>query len=159
MSAISNATNQDDAAVAVRGQMYDALAPVSSAVKQAIAAQTAMRNTDDLLPTMQAAIGVILALEAMHTAAKQAEVTARQALAEAMSLGCTTIQAGAHTASLRDAPQTAVVTHLADLPVEFLTTPSPRPDLPAIRKALLKGQVPGATLSNGGAATVQIRSK
>ena len=159
MSAISDATNQDDAAVAVRGQMYDALAPVSAAVRQAIAAQTAMRNTDDLVPTLQAGISVILACEALAAAATAAERGARLAMAEAMSLGCTTIQVGTHTASLRDAPLSAMVTDLAALPAEYMTTPAPRPDLPAIRKALLRGPVLGARLSNGGAATVTIRSK
>jgi len=159
MSAISDARSTPEAASALSGILSAALVPVSIGVRQAIAVQAALRDAEDLVPVMQAAVQMILACEVMQETAKAAETAARQALAEAMSLGCTTIQAGAHTASLRDAPQTAVVTHLADLPVEFLTTPSPRPDLPAIRKALLKGPVPGATLSNGGAATVQIRSK
>lgn len=159
MSAITDARNTPEAAAALDAIVSAALVPVSAAVRQAIAAQSTQREAEDLVPVMQATVGVILACEAMQSAAKAAETTARQALAEAMSLGCTTIQVGTHTASLRDAPQTAMVTDLAALPAEYMTTPAPRPDLPAIRKALLKGLVPGAQLSNGGAPTIQIRSK
>lgn len=160
MSQISEATNAEDAAGALDGVLSAALVPVSAAVRQAIAAQGELREAEDFLPVMQAAVGIILACETMQAAAKQAEATARAALAEAMSLGATTIQAGLHTVSLRDAPRSAVVTDLALLPTEMMTTLAPKPDLVAIRKALLDGMpMPGCQLSNGGAATVQIRTR
>ena len=159
MSAIADARSTPEAAAALDAIVSAVLVPVSAAVRQAIAAQGTLREAGDLMPVMQATVGVILACEAMQSAAKAAEASARQALAEAMGLGCTTIQVGPHTASLRDAPLAAMVTDLAALPAEYMTTPAPRPDLPAIRKALLRGPVPGAQLSNGGAATVTIRSK
>ncbi len=159
-SLISQATNAQEAAAALNSMLSAVLVPVSAAVRQAIAAQGDLREAEDFLPVMQAAVGVILACEAMQAAAKKAEASARAALAEAMSLGATTIQAGLHTVSLRDAPRSAVVTDLALLPERFMVQapqPPPKPDLTALRKALLDGPITGAQLSNGGLPTIAIR--
>lgn len=160
MNAILEATNPEDAAAALDGALYAALLPVSAAVHQARDAQAELAGAMGLIPIMQATVGVILACEAMQAAAKQAEASARAALAQAMSLGATTIQAGLHTASLRDAPRSAVVTDLALLPPELFVQPPPKPNLTLIRQALLDGvRLPGCQLSNGGQSTVQIRTR
>lgn len=159
MSAISEATNPGDAAACLSEVLSAALGGVAASVGSTRNAQAVLRDAEGLLPTMQAAVGIIVACESLQGMAKAAEMAARAALAEAMSLGATTIQVGTLTASLRDAPQSAMVTDAAVLSAEYMTTPAPRVDLPALRKALLKGPVPGAALSNGGQATVQIRTK
>lgn len=158
MSAILAATNPEAAADALSAALSAALAPLSAAVGMAREAQGALRDADGDVSTMQAGIGVILALEAVKDAASAGERAARVALAEAMSLGATTISNGNHTASLRDAPRVAMVMDAKALPPHYFVQPPPKPDLVAIRKALLAGPVAGAELSNGGQPTVAIRS-
>lgn len=145
---------------ALREAVMPSLAPVSAAVGQAREAQAAFRAADDLVDVMEAAAGLILALEAMEHAAKTTGAEARAALAKAMSLGATQFRTASHVVSLKEGTRAVIITDAAAIPREFWTTPEPHPDKTEIGKLLRRGErVPGAELANYVADVVQIRNR
>ena len=109
---------------------------------------------------LQSTVGIIMALENLSELATDAKTACRAALAEAMSLGLTTVRTDHHVASLRAATKRVIVMDEAALPAHLMHQPPPAPDLTAIGKLLRAGEtVPGAVLSNGGADTLQIRTR
>lgn len=155
-----------DAAKALQAAVAAALKSVAVAVGGARVAQASMADAEDLVEVMQAAAAVVLACEAVHEAAKKAEADARKALAAAMANGATTFHTEQHTVSLREGARRVIVTDQAELPARFIVQPprppepQPCPDLSAIAFELRNGrEVTGATLSNGGPATVVIRNR
>lgn len=156
-------SGSQEAATVLREAIGDSLRPVAAAINALRQAQVGMSRVEDLVEVMQAATAVVLACDAAHHFAKQAEQDIRQALAEAMATGATTFHTEQHTVSLRAASRKVVVTDAALLPPRFMVqppTPPPAPDLSAIAFQLRNGEaVPGAQLNNGGAPTVVIRNR
>src|SRR4051812_49125036 len=103
-------TGASDATEALRDAVAAPIAGVAGAVRQAIAAQEALREADDLLPAMEAAAGLVLAMETLQEAAKRAESTGRAVLARTMaSTGATTIRTDAHTVSVKDGSRRVIL--------------------------------------------------
>lgn len=143
---------------ALQAAILDPMKRVAAAVDQARTAQADYREADDIMEVMGAAAGMILALEAMKKAAADAETATRAALAEAMSLGATQFRTISHVISLKAGVPGAIITDGALVPRELWSAPEPTPDRTEIAKRLRRGeQIPGATLSNGAAPSVQIR--
>lgn len=104
----------------------------------------------DLIPTMQAAVSLLLRLEEQEAAAKAAAERLKAALVEALDATTGSIKAGIHTASVVNGRPSAVITDDAAIPAEYMETPPPRPDKARIARALANGiAVPGAVLRNG----------
>lgn len=150
-----------NAADALRSAVETPLASIGMAVDAARNAQAQLRHADDLLPTMQGVVAVVLAMEALSEAADAAKTAARLALASAMSsTGCASVQTEHHTVSLRDAPRTARVVDLAQIPAEYMQQPPPKPDMAAIGKRLRDGgNVPGCVAGNQSDPIITIRSR
>ena len=130
-------------------------------VNQASVAQAAYSGLADVLAVMRACPDLILAMEALQDASKSGDVAIRQALAVAMAeSGATTVLSAGHATSLRDCARVVRVTDESLIPAEFMRQPAPAPDKMAIARELKAGRlIAGAELSNGGAATIQIRSR
>ena len=150
-----------ETAAMLRTAVETPLASIGMAVAAARHAQAELRAADDLLPVLQSVVGVVLAMEALSEAADAAKAVARLALASAMSsTGCASVQTEHHTVSLRDAPRTARVIDLAQIPPEYMAQPPPKPDMAAIGKRLRDGgHVLGTVLGNQGEQTITIRAR
>jgi hypothetical protein len=103
----------------------------------------------DIMPTMQAAVSLIVALEDEAQAAEKAAQRARLALRDALEATTGSIRAGVHTASVRRGSAAVIVTDPDLIPAEYMRQPPPQPDKHAIAKAMKSGPVPGAVLRNG----------
>jgi hypothetical protein len=104
----------------------------------------------DILPTMQAAVSLIIALEDEAQAAEAAAKRARLALRDALEATTGSVRAGIHTAHVRAGSASVIVTDETQIPAEYMRQPPPAPDKAAIAKALKAGEdIPGAVLRNG----------
>ena len=104
----------------------------------------------DILPTMQAAVSLIIALEDEAQAAEAAAKRARAALRDALEGTTGAVRAGIHTAHVRAGSASVIVTDETLIPAEYMRQPPPAPDKAAIARALKAGEaVPGAVLRNG----------
>jgi len=153
-------THESRALAALDSAVTVGFGGVADAVVTVRAHQLDYNGASDFTAIMQATIGVIMACEALATAADEAKTKCRAALAEAMALGATTVKTDHHVASLRAANTRVVVTDQAALPLSLMRQAAPAPDLTAIGALLRAGQVVrGAVLSNGGPDTLTIRNR
>ena len=102
----------------------------------------------DLLDVLRAAGGLVLAAEAIVTACKQVEATARSALTSCMvETGCPAVALDSHTVHLSTKPARVDIEDESAIPAELMRTSPPAPDKVAIGKLLRAGAtVPGARL-------------
>lgn len=104
----------------------------------------------DILTSMQAALRLVLALEAQAEAAEMHAGRVRAALLAALESTTGRVVAGIHTASVVNGRAAVAITDDAAIPPGFLEQPPPHPDKAAILRALKDGgTVPGAVLRNG----------
>lgn len=150
-----------DISEALADAVDGALRVIALAVSRVTIAQKAYSGRSDVLDVMRACPDLILALETLQDASKSGDVAIRQALAVAMAeSGATTVLSTGHATSLRDCARVVRVTDESLIPAEFMRQPAPAPDKMAIARELKAGRlIAGAELSNGGAATIQIRSR
>ena len=152
-------THEEQATLDLNDAIRDALRVVGKAVRTAINVQAGLTDTG-LLANAESAVAAILALEDLSEVASYGMAECKVALAQAMSLGMTTVRTAHHTASLRAAKKSVIVTDASLLPPGLMYQPPAAPDKDAIGIMLRAGKpVPGAVLSNGGADTLQIRAR
>ena len=152
-------THEEQATLDLNDAIRDALRVVGKAVRTAINVQAGLTDTG-LLANAESAVSAILALEALEDVAKDGAAKCRAGLAEAMSLGMTTVRTAHHTASLRAAQTRVIVTDASLLPPGLMRQPPAVPDLTAIGIMLRAGTaISGAVLGNGGADILQIRTR
>jgi hypothetical protein len=140
-------------AASLRDGLTNAAGIVQSDARMGRAARDAAADVmldDDILGTMQAAVGLILALEEQADASKRAAEQIRAALLTALDGTTGQIRVGIHTATVAKARASLVITDDAAIPPSFMEQPPPRADKAAILKALKAGAiVPGVALRNG----------
>jgi Siphovirus Gp157 len=149
MNAISKPqSHADAAATALRNALSDGHAALRDAVTSYRTACASLTPDADLLDVFRAAGNIVLVAEAINAASKQAETTARAALAQAMSeTGCPAVALAAHTVHLSTKPARVDIENAQDIPAEFMRQPPPALDRVAIGKCLRAGiAVPGARL-------------
>ena len=157
---VVSGTHESRALAQLDGAITAGLGGVADAAFAVRGCQHGYGVASDFTAIMQATIGIIMACEALATAADEAKTTCRAALAEAMALGATTVKTDYHVASLRAANTRVVVVDQAALPLALMRQAAPAPDLTAIGALLRAGQVVrGAVLSNGGPDTLTIRNR
>lgn len=133
---------------------------VATAVKEYGLMLMGIRGNPDLVDRMKAAALLVLYAEKAEAAFAQVVRDARTALAEVMAENGVTLDLEHHTVFTADRGGIVRITDEAAIPREFFRTPPPAPDKVALGKALREGQsIPGAVLSNGGAPTLNFRSK
>ena len=104
----------------------------------------------DILPCMQSAVSLIIALEDEAQAAEAAAKRARLALRDALEATTGSVRAGVHTAHVRAGSASVIVTDEDAIPAEYWRTPAPTVDKAALAKAMRDGaRIPGAVLRNG----------
>ena len=150
-------SHEDKALAALDAAVTSGLNGVAASVAVLVNDQKRWSAQLGMSAILQSTVGIIIALEDLSELAADAEIACRKALAEAMSLGLTTVRTDHHVASLRSANTRVIVMDEAALPAHLMRQPPPAPDLLAIGKLLRAGEtVPGAVLSNGGADTLRI---
>jgi hypothetical protein len=149
MNAISKPqTHADAAGASLRDAITAANTPLRDGVAAYRAAWSELTTSTNLLDVLRAAGSIVLAAEAIHTAAKAAEATARTALAETMQeTGCPAVTLDHHTVHIGTKPSYVAVDDQSAIPPELMRAPPPAPDKVAISKLLRAGvDVPGARL-------------
>jgi hypothetical protein len=138
----------DAAGLALRDALATANAPLRDGVSAYRAAYAGLSASTDLLEVMRAAGSLVLAAESIVAASKQAEVTARTALANCMAeTGCSAVALADHVVHLGTKPDRVDIEDERTIPPELMRQPSPAPDKVAIGKRLRAGTaVPGARL-------------
>jgi hypothetical protein len=138
----------DATATALRQVLAGANAPLRDGVSAYRAAYAGLSASTDLLEVMRAAGSLVLAAESIVVASKQAEATARSALAQAMSeTGCPAVALADHVVHLGTKPDRVDIEDERAIPPELMRVPAPAPDKVAIGKRLRAGAaVPGARL-------------
>jgi hypothetical protein len=141
-------THSDAAASALRHALSAAHGPLRAAVEAYRTARAALTPDADLLEILRAAGGIVLAAEAITTAAKQLEATARAALASCMSdTGCPSIGLASHVVHLSTKADHVDIEDARAIPPDLMRQPPAAPDKVAIGKLLRAGAVvPGARL-------------
>lgn len=121
----------------------------------------ATKEGGDLVDAMSATPALILAAEALETAAADVMRDARRVLAEQMMMtGATTIRTEFHTISAMDAPRRVRITDPSLVPVGYTIQPPRKPDEKAISAALKAGEpVAGCELGNGGPYVLRITGR
>jgi hypothetical protein len=141
-------SHADAAATALRQALAASHAQLRDAVASYRTACAALAPDTDLLDALPAAGNIVLAAEAITAASKQAEATARTALAQAMSeTGCPAVALVNHVVHLGTKPARVDIEDESAIPAELMRTPPPAPDKVAIGRLLRAGsEVPGARL-------------
>ena len=123
------------------------------------AAHTALTDAIDVVDTMKAAVTLIVAAEALKDQSDAAARAMRATLSEVIeATGIPAVQTEDHRAITADPPRYATISDEVLIPAEYWSRP--HPDRTAIAKALREGiEVPGATLSNGGAPVLRITAR
>jgi hypothetical protein len=161
MNAISKPqSHADTAAATLRLALSAGHATLRDAVTTYRAAAAALSPDADLLDVLRAAGSIVLAAEAIATAGKQAEATARAALAQAlMDTGACSIRSSTHIFSASPGRQSVTVTSAADVPPHLLHQPPPSPDKAKILRLLKAGEtIPSCELSNGGQPILTVKA-
>ncbi len=136
------------------------LAEIDAALPHArcvAALRRAIVTEADLVGLMRHTAAAILALADLQDAAKAAEAELRDVLAVVMDgTGCSAVRIAAHTVTLGESPRAVIITDAKKIPADLWNQPAPTPDKRRIG-ALLKEKkdVPGCTLSNGGAPVLR----
>jgi hypothetical protein len=138
----------DAAATVLRQALAAANAPLRDGVSAYRAAYADLGASSDLLEVMRAAGNLVLAAESIVAASKQAEATARAALASCMAeTGCPAVALADHVVHLGTKPDRVDIEDEPAIPPELMRQPPPAPDKVAIGKRLRAGAaVPGARL-------------
>jgi hypothetical protein len=138
----------DAAATVLRQALAAANGPLRDGVSSYRAAYADLSASSDLLEVMRAAGGLVLAAESIVAASKQAEATARSALASCMAeTGCPAVALADHVVHLSTKPDRVDIEDERAIPPEVMRQPPPTPDKVAIGKRLRAGTaVPGARL-------------
>jgi hypothetical protein len=138
----------DAAATALRQALAASHAALRESVTSYRTAWSALAADTDLLDVLRAAGSLVLATEAIVTASKQVEATARTALAQTMSeTGCPAVVLAHHTVHLGSKPASVEIEDAAAIPAELMRVPVP--DRVTIGRLLRAGtEVPGARLIN-----------
>lgn len=155
-------SHENSATETLRSVALKQVGSLASGVQQAQAAQASLRDAADIVETIGAAALAVLACETLAKIAKEADAAIRVATAEAMQLGATTVHTpgDTHVISLKAGVRSAIVTDPEAIPADLWTRPEPKPDLTEIGKRLRSGAIiPGATLSNGAAPSIQIKRR
>jgi hypothetical protein len=150
----------DAAATALRQAIAASHAQLRDAVASYRTAWSAIAADADLLDTLRAAGELVLAAEAIITASKQVEATARTALAQTlMDTGTCSIRSATHTFSASPGRQSVTVTSAADVPSHLLQQPPASPDKAKILRLLKAGEgVPGCEISNGSQPILTVKA-
>jgi hypothetical protein len=150
----------DTATTTLRRAIAASHAQLRDAVTTYRTAAAALAPDTDLLEVLRAAGNIVLAAEAITAASKQAEATARAALAQAlMDTGACSIRSRTHTFSASPGRQSVIVTFTADVPPHLLHQPPPSPDKAKILRLLKAGEsVAGCELSNGGGPILTVKA-
>ena len=154
-------SHETEAEIALFDALMGALTLIAQQAKCLLAEQERIPEASNHFVAMQqSAVSVIMACDALQLAGKNAEAQCRVALATAMALGSTTVRTTDFTASLRAAAQRVLITDEAAIPARYMVQPPPKPDMVAIAAHLRAGQdIPGVSLTNGGADIVSIRTR
>jgi hypothetical protein len=161
---VNSITRLHPHADAAANALRDALAAATPALRDGINAYRSARTTlnagTDLVDVLRAAGNIVLAAEAIAHAAKNAEATARAALAQTMSeTGCPAVALAAHVVHLGTKPARVDIEDESAIPAELMRQPPPAPDKVAIGKRLRAGvDVPGARLIGNREPMVVFRS-
>jgi hypothetical protein len=141
-------THADAAAAVLRRALAAANAPLRDGVSAYRAAYAGLSASTDLLEVMRAAASLVLAAESIVAASKQAEATARSALASCMAeTGCPSVALTDHVVHLSTKPDRVDIEDERAIPAELMRQPPLVPDKVAIGKRLRAGAaVPGARL-------------
>lgn len=136
---------RDDLQAAARTS-YTNIAAAGARLAQLIRQAAA---TPDIVEHYAWTAHVILALEAVETAAAQADKDLRTAmLASLLDTGCPTVADDELTAYLAKEPAFVDVANPAGIPRDLWTNPQPAPDKAKIKAALDAGRsVPGASIN------------
>jgi hypothetical protein len=153
-------THSDAAATALRRSLSAAHAQLRQAVTEYRTAATNLTPGTDLLDTFRAVGGLVLAAESITAASRQAEATARTALAQAlMDTGACSIRSSTHIFSASPGRQSVTVTSAADVPPHLLHQPPPSPDKAKILRLLKAGEsVAGCEISNGSQPILTVKA-
>jgi hypothetical protein len=157
---VAGQTHADVATAALRQALAESHAPLRQAVAAYRTACTDLAAGPDLLDVLRAAGNIVLAAESIAAAAKQAEATARAALARTlMDTGACSIRSATHTFSASPGRQSVTVTSAADVPPHLFHRPPPSPDKAKILRLLKAGEsVPGCEISNGGQPILTVKA-
>jgi hypothetical protein len=161
MNAISKPqSHADTAATTLRQALSVGHAALRDAVTTYRAAAAALSPDADLLDVFRATGNIVLAAEAITAASKQAETTARTALASALiDTGACSIRSSTHIFSASPGRQSVNVTSAADVPAHLLHQPPPSPDKAKILRLLKAGEsVAGCELSNGAQPILTVKA-
>jgi hypothetical protein len=154
-----SANTNEGAADQLRDLLLGAIRPLAGAVVSVRQAQSAMGMAQHISDAILSAATLILAVEALEEAAKEAAHAARSALRDRMlDAGCWNLGGDVLTVTLADGPRTVTITDrdaLAKARPDLFGKPTP--DRGAIGAELRRGRiVEGATLSNGGESVLKI---
>ena len=154
-------SHETEAEIALFDALMGALMLIAEPVKYLLAEQERIpEGPNHFVAMQQSAVNVIMACDALQSAAKGAEAQCRVALATAMALGSTTVRTEHFSVSLRAATQRVLITDEAQIPARYMVQPPPKPDLAAISALLRSGRtLAGAELTNGGADIISIRTR
>ena len=150
----------DAAAATLRQVLAASHAQLRDAVTAYRAATAGLSADADLLDTLRAAGSIVVAAEAITAASKQAEATARAALAQTlMDTGACSIRSATHTFSASPGRQSVTITSATDVPPHLLHQPPPSPDKAKILRLLKAGEaIPGCELSNGSQPILTVKA-
>jgi hypothetical protein len=141
-------THADVAVSGLRNALAAANAQFRDGVSAYRAACAGLSASTDLLEVLRAAGSLVLAAESIVAASRQAEATARSALASCMAeTGCPAVALADHVVHLSTKPDRVDIEDERAIPAELMRQPPPAPDKVAIGKRLRAGvAVPGARL-------------
>jgi hypothetical protein len=155
---MSGATEATAALQAVARTCYAAAFEAGSAFARS---HTAVAKATDIVATLQAEIDMLIAAEALSTAAEVSVKALRAVLAEQMeTTGCTTVATANHKASLAKQPAFLSIADEGLIPRDFYVQPPPQLDKRALKSALSDGvAVPGVSLAIPNQMSLRIAAK
>lgn len=143
----------------LRADILTTLKPLAAAVRAIQNTQAEVREDGgEFLDACQAALRAVLAVEGLEKVAEAVKDDLRTLLAGALEMGPGIVRSETHTASIGSAKRSVIIT--GDVPEIWMSSPKPTPDKRRIGEVLDKGQtLPFATLSNGGAPVLTIKTR
>ena len=156
MSGSSSAARSIQVAAAARHN------DIRNAVKiYGLARGTLAEQPEDVTDVMRCTPALIMAAEALESAAGEAVRGLRAVLAQQMAeTGCTTIHTASHVVSSVTPSRRTFVSDRALIPQRFFVPQPPVPDMAAIKAEIARGSdVPGIGQTNGGPPGLRIASR
>jgi hypothetical protein len=155
---MSGANEATAALQSVAGECYRSTFETGSAFARS---HTAVAKATDIVETLQATIDMLIAAEALSTAAETSVKALRAVLSSTMNdVGAASIQATHHSAHLAKKQAFLNVSDEDAIPREFFVQPPVHLDKRAVKSALTDGiQVPGVSLAYPNEMTLVIRNR